>query len=255
MKMGFDLERFKGTVPDVLVCAVCSKVAENPLKCKDDHIFCSVCITNWRKKDNWCPVERKLFLFAPDAITPVCRNVQAIVDNLMISCDYRSNGCLDYVRLIDLKSHVAKCEKKRADVAIQVIYHLSLSNELTKSFYHKVGIPGREELLETAVKTLKRKLRIERMALEDNNSDETSKVAKLKSELNSRDSEINALVEEKIILRERIGRLQLRAAEDAKLINMKSVNERLKKEGFISYYVFRLMENIHLPLFHHFATT
>lgn len=234
--MGFDIKRFKGTIVDEIVCILCEKVVQEPVQCRDEHIFCSICLKNHLNDNKMCPVDGKVALVGKNPAQPISRVLKAIVDSLEISCDFKEYGCSKFIKLSDLESHVAFCQhhpNKPRHVAIQT------------------DLPVDKRLEET-VKTLKRKLDDE----QTNVSELESKLKKFRTDtmpehekLKLRNKELESI---NIKLEDRIE--HLRKSLEAKNTPV-SVNRTLRSKKKINYFVYRLMEDVKLPQFNNFSTT
>lgn len=60
--MGYEVTRFEeGSVDDELVCSICGMVLDSPVQVKQcEHAFCELCITEWMKHKNICPIDRNI---------------------------------------------------------------------------------------------------------------------------------------------------------------------------------------------------
>jgi len=107
--MGYDLDRFVGTIDKEFECPVCCGVFDNPrqtIKCQ--HTFCSTCIHEWIKQESNCPTCRQKL--TTRGLLPVPRVLRNIIGKLNMKCDFASKGCLTVVRLEDLAAHVVDCD-------------------------------------------------------------------------------------------------------------------------------------------------
>ena len=58
--MGFDVVRFESPVDEELLCAICKGVFQDPVMAHCEHVFCSSCIEEWLKRQDTCPIDRKV---------------------------------------------------------------------------------------------------------------------------------------------------------------------------------------------------
>ena len=107
--MGFETEKFVGTVDDELICPICDLVLENPLQIIEcQHVFCSDCITKWIQTGNQtCPLDRKI-IQKEQLKTP--RLVIKFLEKLQVKCDFTSQGCDSIVKLEHLSQHCKQCK-------------------------------------------------------------------------------------------------------------------------------------------------
>ena len=91
------------------VCMVCLDVFVNPVVtqcCR--QLFCYKCITDWLRKDNTCPKDRKPLDLK--SLTPAPKLVTQFLDKLKVTCDYREEGCPLSLSLDKLNAHTRVCE-------------------------------------------------------------------------------------------------------------------------------------------------
>ena len=105
---GYELSRFENDVDETFHCSICYNVLKDPRTCKNnDHIFCLDCITeHLRVNSQTCP-ECKDHLSVETLRKP--RVFNKLLAKLKINCDYASRGCLEYIPVENLQSHVARC--------------------------------------------------------------------------------------------------------------------------------------------------
>lgn len=80
-KMGYEVGRFQEGVDEELLCSICRMVLENPVQFRQcEHAFCDLCITEWLRHKNVCPIDRNLVMPADLIPTPrILRNLLGIV--------------------------------------------------------------------------------------------------------------------------------------------------------------------------------
>ena len=107
-KYGYELSRFENDVDENFHCSICYNVLKDPRTCKNnDHIFCLDCITeHLRVNSQTCP-ECKEHLSVETLRRP--RRLINYLSKLKNNCDYASRGCLEYIPVENLQSHVARC--------------------------------------------------------------------------------------------------------------------------------------------------
>lgn len=107
--MGYDLNRFEGSVDEELICPICSFVLEEPVQAPEcEHAFCSSCIHQWFKMQCICPIDRTPI--QPKDLKPVPRILKNLLSKLKLKCDHAAYGCTAYVRLENLTSHSQECD-------------------------------------------------------------------------------------------------------------------------------------------------
>jgi len=87
------------------MCLICHTILINPVKCKMcKYHFCNVCITQWLKVKNKCPhclgetkFEESEYYLNMD------------LNNLLIDCKYKKDGCNESRSLKNISEHVNKC--------------------------------------------------------------------------------------------------------------------------------------------------
>ncbi|XP_061583920.1 E3 ubiquitin-protein ligase PDZRN3-B isoform X2 [Cololabis saira] len=104
--MGFELERFKGTVDPDFKCNLCNKVLEEPLTTPCGHVFCSGCVLPWVVQRSSCPVRcQRVSAKELNLVLPL----KNLILKLEIKCDHYSRGCDAVVRLQHLAAHAQEC--------------------------------------------------------------------------------------------------------------------------------------------------
>ena len=105
---GYEVSRFENDVDENFHCSICYNVLKDPRTCKNnDHLFCLDCITeHLRVNAQTCP-ECKDHLSVETLRRP--RVFNKLLAKLKINCDYASRGCLEYIPVENLESHVARC--------------------------------------------------------------------------------------------------------------------------------------------------
>src|ERR1700761_3115843 len=107
--MGFELDRFEGEVKEVLLCAICSNVLEEPVQVAlCDHTFCKRCIDEWLTRQLECPIDRSPL--RQNQLRPAHSIFKTFLAELKISCNYKEQGCAAIVKLDVLESHVQECK-------------------------------------------------------------------------------------------------------------------------------------------------
>ncbi|OMJ85236.1 hypothetical protein SteCoe_13472 [Stentor coeruleus] len=98
--MGYETERFIGTINDNLICSICQEVLEDPMECSECQTnFCSACIALWMTKSKICPNRCDLKLQRSH------RFVRSELEKLQISCVNKDFGCEILLKLEFLKQH------------------------------------------------------------------------------------------------------------------------------------------------------
>lgn len=105
--MGFELDRFKGTVDPDFKCNLCNKVLEEPLTTPCGHVFCSGCVLPWVVQQSSCPVKcQRISAKELNHVLPL----KNLILKLEIKCDNHSRGCDAVVKLQHLAEHAEMCE-------------------------------------------------------------------------------------------------------------------------------------------------
>ncbi|KAM4740209.1 E3 ubiquitin-protein ligase PDZRN3-B isoform 2-T2 [Anableps anableps] len=105
--MGFELDRFKGTVDPDFKCNLCNKVLEDPLTTPCGHVFCSGCVLPWVVQQSSCPVKcQRISAKELNHVLPL----KNLILKLEIKCDNHSRGCDAVVTLQHLAEHAEMCD-------------------------------------------------------------------------------------------------------------------------------------------------
>ncbi|XP_074534723.1 E3 ubiquitin-protein ligase PDZRN3-B [Halichoeres trimaculatus] len=105
--MGFELDRFKGTVDPDFKCNLCNKVLEDPLTTPCGHVFCSGCILPWVVQQGSCPVKcQRISAKELNHVLPL----KSLILKLEIKCDNYARGCNAVVKLQLLAEHSEMCD-------------------------------------------------------------------------------------------------------------------------------------------------
>uniref|UniRef100_A0A7N5ZRG3 RING-type E3 ubiquitin transferase n=1 Tax=Anabas testudineus TaxID=64144 RepID=A0A7N5ZRG3_ANATE len=105
--MGFELDRFKGTVDPDFKCNLCNKVLEDPLTTPCGHVFCSGCVLPWVVQQSSCPVKcQRISAKELNHVLPL----KNLILKLEIKCDNYARGCDAVVKLQHLAEHAEMCE-------------------------------------------------------------------------------------------------------------------------------------------------
>ncbi|XP_077459781.1 E3 ubiquitin-protein ligase PDZRN3-B isoform X1 [Stigmatopora argus] len=105
--MGYELDRFNGTVDPDLKCNLCNKVLEDPLTTPCGHVFCSGCVLPWVVQQSSCPVQcQRISSKELNHVLPL----KNLILKLEIKCDNHVRGCDAVVKLQDLAEHSGMCD-------------------------------------------------------------------------------------------------------------------------------------------------
>ena len=105
---GYELSRFENDVDENFHCSICYNVLKDPRTCKNnDHIFCLDCITKHLGVNSQTCPECNEHLSVETLRKP--RREIKYLSKLKINCDYASRGCLEFISVENLQSHVASC--------------------------------------------------------------------------------------------------------------------------------------------------
>uniref|UniRef100_UPI0037E842AC E3 ubiquitin-protein ligase PDZRN3-B isoform X2 n=1 Tax=Semicossyphus pulcher TaxID=241346 RepID=UPI0037E842AC len=105
--MGFELDRFKGTVDPDFKCNLCNKVLEDPLTTPCGHVFCSGCVLPWVVQQSSCPVKcQRISAKELNHVLPL----KNLILKLEIKCDNHARGCDVVVKLQHLAKHAEMCD-------------------------------------------------------------------------------------------------------------------------------------------------
>ncbi|XP_029948023.1 E3 ubiquitin-protein ligase PDZRN3-B isoform X1 [Salarias fasciatus] len=122
--MGYELDRFKGTVDPDFKCNLCNKVLEDPLTTPCGHVFCSGCVLPWVVQQSSCPVKcQRISTKELNHVLPL----KNLILKLEIKCDNHARGCDAVVRLQRLAEHAemcafspAKCRNRGCDAVLNL---------------------------------------------------------------------------------------------------------------------------------------
>ena len=107
-KYGYEDERFEHTVNPSFHCPICLNVLKEPKMCRNnEHVFCSVCITQHLANSSTCP--QCMEELTVETLHRAPRLFINSLSEFTISCDYSSRGCREFIRLEDLQTHVIRC--------------------------------------------------------------------------------------------------------------------------------------------------
>ena len=107
-KYGYDDSRFERDVDEHFHCSICYNVLKDPRMCRNnDHAFYLDCITEHLKVNSQtCPE-------CNDHLTVDTLRRARLLNNylskLKINCDHASRGCLEFICVENLESHVESC--------------------------------------------------------------------------------------------------------------------------------------------------
>ena len=90
------------------LCNLCHNLLNDPkesLCCR--QTYCRVCINRWLDSNNSCPNDGKPFT-ENDLIKPSKAFIN-LLNDLLIVCDYSSDGCSQEVKLSEKSAHLAVC--------------------------------------------------------------------------------------------------------------------------------------------------
>ncbi|XP_037090406.1 E3 ubiquitin-protein ligase NRDP1-like [Pollicipes pollicipes] len=106
--MGYEIARFVSSDIDKdLICSICMCVLENPAETPCEHSFCERCIKEWLRFRGRCPLDR-VHINANQLYQP-SRMLINQLGRLVISCDFKSEGCDQTMPLEVLAAHRLKC--------------------------------------------------------------------------------------------------------------------------------------------------
>ncbi|KAG9276864.1 E3 ubiquitin-protein ligase PDZRN3 isoform X1 [Astyanax mexicanus] len=106
--MGFELDRFTGSVDPDLKCNLCQKVLEEPLTTPCGHVFCARCVLPWVAQRSSCPARCRRRVSAAELhhVPPL----KSLVLKLATRCEHSARGCGAVVPLQRLAEHAEGCE-------------------------------------------------------------------------------------------------------------------------------------------------
>ncbi|XP_037029517.1 uncharacterized protein LOC119069542 [Bradysia coprophila] len=107
--MGYDVHRFiSELIDDQCICVICTSVMNNPMRSeKCEHTFCKNCIVQWLAINKTCPLDRSTMDF--NDMKPAV-DLNTILDQLEMKCDFESHGCSVPIKLHKFKDHVDQCK-------------------------------------------------------------------------------------------------------------------------------------------------
>ena len=141
-KYGYEDERFEHTVNPSFHCPICLNVLKEPKMCRNnEHVFCSVCITQHLANSSTCPQCMEEL-----TVETLHRAPRVLINGLSeftISCDYFSRGCREFIRLGDLQTHVIRCgfapvKCSNNDCGMEVNRHDRIHHETEVCDFRKV---------------------------------------------------------------------------------------------------------------------
>ena len=185
-KYGYELSRFENDVDENFHCSICYNVLKDPRTCKNnDHVFCLACITeHLRVNSQTCP-ECNEHLSVETLRRP--RVLNNLLSKMKINCDYASRGCLEYIPVENLQSHVASCGFAPVSCSNQnccmVInrhereYHETVVCEYRKFKCDACGkIEGHVQTLKGNLIKLEGKVEVVRKKIEDNHVETNKRI-------------------------------------------------------------------------------
>ncbi|KAJ1982778.1 hypothetical protein H4R35_000137 [Dimargaris xerosporica] len=97
---------YVGTVNANLVCCICQAPFVDPALLPCGHIYCSACVTAVAAEASaHCPLDRQPFTAKAIKSAPVA--IHNLVDELLVYCPSRPQGCLDHPQRQTLGTHLA----------------------------------------------------------------------------------------------------------------------------------------------------
>ena len=113
--MGYDTERFTSGLNEEFICAICQEVLEDPMECGTCQTsFCSACINLWLTKNKSCPNRCEL------NFDRCHKFLRSVLENLILTCSNKPEGCLELVKLGDLKRHESsECNYRKVSCSNQ----------------------------------------------------------------------------------------------------------------------------------------
>ncbi|XP_038069070.1 E3 ubiquitin-protein ligase NRDP1-like [Patiria miniata] len=105
--MGYDVDRFVGSINEGLLCCICRDVLEDPLQAPCEHAYCATCIHGWLVHEEICPEDRQPL--TQDQLRPIFRYMRNDLNQLRLRCVNRDAGCEEQVSLENLSRHEAGC--------------------------------------------------------------------------------------------------------------------------------------------------
>lgn len=111
--MGYGVDRFVTSLDEWhrVICLICHNVIRNGLEARCKHAFCGDCIMKYlrdRGGSGRCP-DCGCFMELNEMVA-ISKTLKYLMDKqLMIHCDYHSQGCEEVVTLEKLDEHVSRC--------------------------------------------------------------------------------------------------------------------------------------------------
>ena len=104
---GWDDDRLldRDSVDPDLLCAICSCVCRDAVRCQYEHAFCSHCIHRWLALKKTCPIGHPL---KPDGLIDA-RLVRKFVDKIIVKCRFHRNGCAESYPIETIVTHESGC--------------------------------------------------------------------------------------------------------------------------------------------------
>lgn len=97
------------SVPQDLLCSVCSNVPRNAVMPPCEHICCLPCAENWKNDVGTCPICEMSMVGR--TMVPPGRIVLNLYRQLEMSCENKDRGCEAWIPIEDVVSHQANCPK------------------------------------------------------------------------------------------------------------------------------------------------
>ncbi|KAJ6235859.1 tnf receptor associated factor [Anaeramoeba flamelloides] len=104
------LDYVSTNISDSLICHLCQKPFFDPVDCPCSHTFCSLCITDYLKNSTQpkCPICSQS-LNRGD-LNPTHILIYNLVNELIVRCSNKLQGCTAEVKRIDLEKHSHECQ-------------------------------------------------------------------------------------------------------------------------------------------------
>ncbi|KAL3876333.1 hypothetical protein ACJMK2_034195 [Sinanodonta woodiana] len=107
----YDVDKFDPAPDPDLICCICQCVLDGAVECPCRHVFCRVCIETWLRNRHTCPTCRDTL--RKTDLKPVLPLVQNMLNRLLMSCDFRVNGCPEKIMLEHFETHIKICGYER----------------------------------------------------------------------------------------------------------------------------------------------
>ncbi|KAI0485769.1 hypothetical protein F4859DRAFT_502995 [Xylaria cf. heliscus] len=102
---------YEGEIDENLICPICRLPLVSPTITNCDHVFCQKCILQAHSLNPVCPVDR-LPLKLPDGARTAPKIIHNQLDNLLVRCPNRPQGCSLVVARSLVENHVTRyCDK------------------------------------------------------------------------------------------------------------------------------------------------